>query len=170
TERLPLLHRAALRLMIATGQRPGEITGARWDEIDGDLWTITIRKGNVTRQHVVPLTPLALEVIEEVRALVPEGDYLFPHMGDPKKGKPFLKTTLPQMMRDRHWGWQPRDIRRTVKTRMGEAGVDKFTRDRIQGHAIADVSGKHYDRYSYLAEKRAGLETWERELRARLFG
>ncbi|KTT43620.1 hypothetical protein SB11R_23005, partial [Pseudomonas oryzihabitans] len=53
-----------------------------------------------------------------------------------------------------------RDLRRTCKTLMASAGLSKELRDRIQGHAFNDVSSKHYDRYDYFAEKRAGLETW----------
>jgi integrase len=54
-----------------------------------------------------------------------------------------------------------RDLRRTCKTLMGEAGISKEIRDRIQNHALNDVSSKHYDRYDYLTEKRRALEIWE---------
>lgn len=57
-----------------------------------------------------------------------------------------------------------RDIRRTCKTLMGELGISKELRDRIQNHALQDVSSRHYDRYDYLAEKRDALEQWERRL------
>ena len=57
-----------------------------------------------------------------------------------------------------------RDIRRTVKTLGGEVKISKEYRDRIQGHAINDVSGRHYDMYEYLDEKREGLEVWEKAL------
>jgi hypothetical protein len=58
----------------------------------------------------------------------------------------------------------PRDIRRTVKTLMGKAGITKEIRDRIQNLAVSDVSGKHYDLYDYRPEKRAAMKTWERWL------
>lgn len=44
---------------------------------------------------------------------------------------------------------------------MGEAGISKEIRDRIQNHALNDVSSEHYDRYDYLTEKRRVLEIWE---------
>jgi hypothetical protein len=56
--------------------------------------------------------------------------------------------------------WTPKDLRRTVKTRMGEIGIPKSIRDRVQNHALVDISTKHYDRYDYLPEKREALETW----------
>ena len=53
-----------------------------------------------------------------------------------------------------------RDIRRTCKTLMGVAGLNKELKDRIQGHAFGDVSSKHYDRYTYFKEKKLGLQRW----------
>ncbi|MHC5193233.1 site-specific integrase [Pseudomonas frederiksbergensis] len=53
-----------------------------------------------------------------------------------------------------------RDIRRTCKTLMGVAGIEKELKDRIQGHAFNDVSSKHYDRYDYFKEKQSSLEKW----------
>jgi len=53
-----------------------------------------------------------------------------------------------------------RDIRRTCKTLMGVAGIEKELKDRIHGHAFSDVSSKHYDRYDYFKEKQAGLVRW----------
>ena len=55
-----------------------------------------------------------------------------------------------------------RDLRRTWKTLAGKAGVPKEIRDRIQNHALQDVSSKSYDRWTYLPEKRAGMERWNR--------
>ena len=47
-----------------------------------------------------------------------------------------------------------------IKTRMGELGIAKDVRDRLQNHAAMDVSAKHYDRYDYMVEKRAAAERW----------
>jgi hypothetical protein len=47
---------------------------------------------------------------------------------------------------------------------MGELGISKSIRDRLQNHALQDVSSKHYDRYEYMPEKRIALESWERQL------
>ena len=55
-----------------------------------------------------------------------------------------------------------RDLRRTWKTLAGQAGVPKEIRDRIQNHALQDVSSKNYDRWTYMPEKRAGMEKWDK--------
>jgi hypothetical protein len=54
----------------------------------------------------------------------------------------------------------PRDIRRTVKSRMGELGLSKEIRDRLHNHALHDVSSKHYDRYDYLPQKKQAMDSW----------
>jgi hypothetical protein len=43
---------------------------------------------------------------------------------------------------------------------MGEIGIDKTVRDRVQNHALNDVSAKHYDRWDYMPEKREALLKW----------
>ncbi|WP_262423119.1 hypothetical protein [Brevundimonas denitrificans] len=61
-----------------------------------------------------------------------------------------------------------RDLRRTWKTLAGQAGVAKEIRDRIQNHALQDVSSRNYDRWDYMPEKRAGMERWDRFVRSLL--
>jgi len=68
------------------------------------------------------------------------------------------------------WLAHQRGLGRTWKTMAGGAGLGLDIRNRIQGHALQDVGSRHYDRHSYLEEKRAALLTWDGELRARLAG
>src|SRR3546814_11507025 len=58
-----------------------------------------------------------------------------------------------------------RDLRRTFKTLAGKAGVSKEIRDRLQNHALQDVSSKNYDRWNYMPEKRAGMAKRSEESR-----
>jgi hypothetical protein len=61
-----------------------------------------------------------------------------------------------------------RDLRRTWKTLAGKAGISKEIRDRIQNHALQDVSSKSYDRWNYMPEKRAAMKEWDQFVRALL--
>ena len=76
------------------------------------------------------------------------------------------------MVRQRGRGVIPvvtnRDLRRTWKTLAGKAGVPKEIRDRLQNHTLQDVSSKHYDRWNYMVEKRAGMAKWDKFVRALL--
>lgn len=69
----------ALTFCILTAARTGEVIGARWSEIDGDVWTIPGTRMKSGRDHRVPLSLPAQQIIEELRALSGEADgFVFP--------------------------------------------------------------------------------------------
>lgn len=162
------------KLMFATGgQRPIELSRAKWENIlfDTKVWDYPIGSTKNKRSHVVPLTDLAIELFTELKALTGHTPYLFPMVN--KEGhiqvKEFTKALANYRKQATFNGranpfhekpFTPRDIRRTVKTRMGELHISKEIRDRINNHALKDVSDKHYDRYDYIKEKRDALDIW----------
>ena len=120
----------------------------------------------------MPINSLAVELLEELKALSSDSEYLFP---DQSRKKPRTVDNLSQAIRrfckpqgsstrDPFKHFSARDTRRTAKTLMGKAGLDKEIRDRIQGHAFGDVASVHYDRYDYMPEKTAAMEKWGRWL------
>ncbi|MBP0492128.1 tyrosine-type recombinase/integrase [Pararoseomonas indoligenes] len=75
----------ALRLLALTAVRPGEVSGARYDEMSGldgpePLWVIPAERMKMKREHVVPLSPAAVEVIQAVHRLTGRGPLLFPNV------------------------------------------------------------------------------------------
>jgi integrase len=159
-----------LRLLLATGgQRVSEVIGMRWSELDFDrkLWELSAARTKNSRPHVVPLSDLAIRLIRSMEPLA-NGTFVFPHRDDPTQ--PYLATSLGRAINRFCKGsgtteegfpqFTPRDIRRTVKSRMGEIGILKEIRDRLQNHALHDVSSKHYDRYDYLEPKKQAIAKW----------
>ena len=76
--------RRALRLILLTGQRPGEVIGMSSSEIDGNIWTIPASRAKNKREHRVYLTKTALELIgplqvldEQTKKVKPKG-FIFP--------------------------------------------------------------------------------------------
>lgn len=61
----------ALEFTILTAARTNEVLGATWDEIDTDkaVWTIPAARMKAAREHRIPLTPRALEILETVKVL-----------------------------------------------------------------------------------------------------
>ena len=119
------------------------------------------------RLHIIPLTESAIIVLKEQKLATDDSDFIFPHRLDPTKHiRPDSLSQAISRYRDNTdiRSFIPRDIRRTCKTLMGELGISKSIRDRLQNHALQDVSSKHYDRYEYMPEKRIALESWERQL------
>jgi len=58
--------RRAMKLVLVTAQRPGEITGMHTCEIDGQWWTIPAARSKNKKEHWVFLTPTALELIGDL--------------------------------------------------------------------------------------------------------
>lgn len=68
----------ALEFTILGATRTTETIGARWSEIDGDVWVIPPDRMKSGREHIVTLTPRMLEILDEMKFQRTAGDYLFP--------------------------------------------------------------------------------------------
>ncbi|MFM5230822.1 tyrosine-type recombinase/integrase [Aeromonas media] len=167
---LGLTLRSLIRLCFFTGgQRPYELAASHWTSIDWQAETLTITAdiSKNGRPHLIPLTDNALRILREQQATAAGSPFIFPHAAKPDEHMPMasLSQAIDRYRKRTEMAhFIPRDFRRTCKTLMGELGIAKDLRDRLQNHALNDVSSKHYDRYEYLPEKRRALELWERHL------
>lgn len=160
-----------LRLCFETGgQRPYELAASRWESVNWKERTllITAEVSKNKRPHLIALTDSAINTLKAQQAQSEGGPYIFTHGNDHQQ---HLRTDsfsrAIARFREAKPEFKPfvgRDIRRTCKTLMGELGISKELRDRMQNHALNDVSSKHYDRYDYLPEKRAAMLKWEARL------
>ncbi|QIR05249.1 tyrosine-type recombinase/integrase [Salinivibrio costicola] len=152
------------------GQRPYELAASKWEAVDWEQKSLLVSRdlSKNKREHIIPLTKSALTILRQLREVNQDSDFIFPHRLN--RNEHIRLDSLSQAVtRYREAtpfvsSFTPRDIRRTCKTLMGEIGISKSLRDRIQNHALNDVSSKHYDRYEYLPEKRRALESWEQRL------
>ena len=159
----------AVRILMLTGQRVEEIARLHVDQWDPAERIIDWSKTKNGKPHAIPVPSLAAELIESIKPN--EHGWFFPSAMDPTR--PVSHGTLYSFMwRQRDRGVIPvvtnRDLRRTWKTLAGKAGVSKEIRDRIQNHALQDVSSKSYDRWSYMPEKRAAMNAWNKFVRVLL--
>jgi integrase len=156
----------ALRMILATGQRPGEVCGMRRSEIDGRWWRIPAeRRGKTEDEHAVPLTETALAIMEEAGGQ----DYVFSARGGPVEvaaiGKAVKRCAkaLGNQAKGAEGHWRPHDLRRTMRTGLAAAGVSETVAEAVIGHVRKGITGV-YDRHRYDAEKRAAMEAWDRRL------
>ena len=168
--------RLALQFLLATGQRVEEVLKAPWEEFDFNacLWVIPgeRRKTRNTsgNSHVVPLAPLHREILEAIKETNQSGKWLFPHQDgeQPRNADALCQATRRFCTKNNLKPFAPRDCRRTFKTLTGSIGMGLELRNRIQGHAMTDIGSVHYDRWSYIPEKREGMNCWAAELEDRL--
>ncbi len=166
----------ALKLTLITGQRPGEVIGMTWDEIEGEWWTIDGSRVKNGRTHRVYLSSLARELIgiagEGVVFGSPKekskaGGYQHIHVNAMSKAvrlafRPIKKDHVPVFTMPR---FTPHDLRRTAATYIAEIGYTDFMVGKILNHFEKTVT-KTYNRYQYDKEKQQALEAWSRKLLA----
>lgn len=157
-----------MRLVMCTGQRVIEVMRIAGADVDlkARLWTMPARKTKGRKHtHMVPLTTQAVDILTPLIDLYGDG-YLFPARAGAKGdiiGIPSVSRGASRMAGIKPF--TPRDLRRTWKSRAGDAGIDRFTRDLIQQHAQTDTGSKHYDRFDYLPQMREAMNKWEIWLR-----
>jgi integrase len=153
------------QLALVTGQRRDEVARMRWSDIDLDtkLWTLAAETTKANRTHVVPLAPLAIDILKALPRIA-QSPCVFTSSGAaPISGFSKAKARLDQaILRQRGEPippWTIHDLRRSAATEMGRLGVSRFAIGRVLNHADRTVTGI-YDRHSYLDQKRHALEVW----------
>jgi len=167
-------HGALLRFHLLTGaQRCEQLARLTAPRFDRDAGTVTLldSKGRrlQMREHVVPLLPDAVTALDTMAGDV--GAYLFTldagkHGAGYHTVRSLVAGVAAAMVEAGETAatFTPGELRISVETRLAAAGVPRETRAQLQSHGLGGVQGKHYDKHSYLDEKREAL----RKLRALL--
>jgi integrase len=158
----------ALKIMLLTGQRSGEVCGMAWDEIEDDTWNMAAKRMKGKEAQSVPLSGMALDVIEQARMYSGESRFVF--ASSHKDNEPMTSHALSKAIL-RHWSeigfkekFTPHDLRRTLRTRLAEIGIDDMVAERVLGHKLQGIMAV-YNRHSYDTEKRQALDKWAKKLR-----
>jgi integrase len=164
------------RLILLTGCRPGEWARCvrRYIDLKQSLMIIPADAYKSDHIHVVPLVPLAAELLDDVLTNYTgeQGEYLFsgtcgrkPLSGWTKAQSRMMKAMCAVSGERTVAPWTPHDLRRTVATRIAEqlgVGGEQLIK-RVLGHVDGSVTAI-YNRYGYVKEMRAVLEQWARDL------
>ncbi|WP_170921426.1 tyrosine-type recombinase/integrase [Desulfovibrio gilichinskyi] len=157
----------AIQLILATGgQRVMEVLHAQRTEFDLDagLWTIPAERVKNGREHVVPLTDMAKEIVSANKS---KYLHLFPNatrLSDPRELPSLGRAITRFCKRVEMEHWTPRDLRRTVRTMLADKQVPSYLLNIHFNHGKQEVGEKHYDRSLHLAEKLEVMGVWEKEL------
>lgn len=163
--------RAALKLAPLLFQRPGELRGAAWAEIDLEaaLWTIPaarMKRGKEGKEngdpHLVPLSTQAVAVLRDLHPLTGHGALVFP--GERSHARAIsensVRTALITM------GYTPEvqtwhGFRATARTMLAERlDCDPLVIEAQLAHAVKDANGRAYNRTQYLAHRARMMQQW----------
>lgn len=88
----------AMEFAILTAARTGEVIGATWPEVDlaNRMWVVPEHRMKGGREHRVPLSDRAIAILEDVKLIRQQGDFLFPGL---KRGKPMSDMALLMTLR-----------------------------------------------------------------------
>lgn len=154
----------ALEFLILTAARSGEVRGARWSEIDleGKVWTVPAARMKAGREHRVPLSARAVEILETAKALTteaqPDKAYVFP---GPVPTKPMSENAFGALLKRMKVEVTAHGFRSSFRDWAGE--VSTFPREVAEAalaHVVGDATERAYRRGDALEKRRKLMEAW----------
>ena len=156
--------KAALKLSALLFQRPGEIRHMEWKEINWqeDLWEIPAEKMKMKRDHIVPLSSQAKDILSGLQAHTIRSIYVFPSIRSASKplSDNGVRSALRIMGYDNN-AMSAHGFRAMARTMLDE--VLNFRVDWIEhqlAHAVKDSNGRAYNRTSHLEGRRHMMQAW----------
>ena len=148
------------RMILLTGQRPGEVKAMRWSAIDEEgIWTIPASETKNKREHKVPLSFHARSVLEKLASLTGKSEYVF---AAPSGGHlQWFQKMSQRIHKSTGFHFRPHDLRRTCATYLGDLGINPFIVARILNHSLRELHMTAiYDRLERLPEMKKALDRW----------
>ena len=161
----------AIRILLATGQRRGELALARWRDVDlkARIWHIPPEHSKTGAAHAVPLSDFAVHEFERLKATAParskfvfateEGDAPI----DPKLITRVIARNRESLGKKKIAPFTAHDLRRTCRTGLAKLGIAPHVAERVLNHKQPGIVGV-YDRHGYENEMREALDQWGKHL------
>lgn len=163
--------RCALKLAPLTFVRPGELRGAAWAEFDleGGLWRIPAArmKGTLTekaggKDHIVPLSTQAIDIINELKPLTGHHPHLFPSIRG--RGRVMSDMTLTAALR--RIGFDGEEMtahgfRAMARTMLVERlDFNESIVEAQLAHRVRDALGRAYNRTQFVEQRGKMMQVW----------
>ena len=150
--------RLAAEFAIITATRSGDVRGARWDELDLDtgLWTIPAGRMKAGRQHRVPLSAPAVEILAEARGYSNGSDLVFPS----KTGGEIPSWALAKLVSSLGIEGTLHGMRSSFRDWCGETGAVREVAEACLAHRVGSAAEQAYARSDLLQRRRELMNNW----------
>lgn len=155
--------RCAIKIILLTGVRTGEISLAQWDEVNFEqsLWTIPAahNKNNITMK--IHLSSLSKQLFKQLFA-TRVSQYILANIknGEPLSEKAIAKAVSRIQERVGIPQWTPHDLRRTFATQLGETiQIDPVVIEKCLGHKMPKIMAT-YNKNEMLPQRKEALDMW----------
>ncbi len=169
---LMIVTRLLVEWQLHTMTRPSETAKARWEEIDIEnrVWVIPAARMKRNREHIVPLTPQTLNLLERLRAIRGCSEYLFPsHRGRHKHAN--VQTANMALKRIGFKGeLVSHGLRALASTALNEQRFDSELIEVCLAHVDKDSVRNAYNRSDYLERRRVIMEWWSKHIEQAAIG
>jgi integrase len=152
----------AVRLLMLTAVRPGELRLARWEEFDlkQALWIVPQERMKMRRPHSVPLPSQAIGILRKIEAIT--GRYELVFAGRVDRQRPMSENTINKCFAD--MGYKGRltghGFRHLLSTELNGHGYNKDWIERQLAHGDPDAIRGTYNHASYLNQRREMMQWW----------
>ncbi|AOP83579.1 DUF4102 domain-containing protein [Enterobacter hormaechei] len=154
--------RCLIEWQLLTLVRPSEASGARWAEIDLDakLWTIPAERMKAKREHIVPLSTQALDILEVLKPISSHREHVFPSRNDPKQ--PMNSQTANAALKRIGYGGKlvAHGLRSIASTAMNEALFNADVIEAALAHSDKNEIRRAYNRSNYLTLRKDLMSWW----------
>ena len=150
----------AFEFQVLTAARPGEVRGARWDEIDmaGRVWTIPATRMKASREHRVPLCRRAVEILAAARTLGDAGGLVFPSRG----GRPLDEKRLRWLLEKNRIAAVPHGFRSSFRDWAAEqTNHPREVVEAALAHTVQNKVEAAYARSDLFERRRRLMNDWE---------
>lgn len=160
---------AALKIHALTFQRPNEVSGMAWEELDldGAMWVIPAQRMKRTVKskasgvpHQVPLSRQAVEVLRDLQPITGHGAAVFP--SERGQGRSISENTARQALRSMGYtDHTPHGFRATARTlARQELHINREVIERQLAHGSDEKLGGAYDRADFMADRVKLMQAW----------
>ncbi len=151
----------SIKLLLLTLQRPGEVRQARWEEFDlkAKLWHIPQERMKMRREHLVPLSTQAIEILKTIQNISRNYEVLFP--GAISTKRPMSDVSMIKMMKKFSDGkMTPHGVRHLGSTILNENGFQGDWVERQLSHIEENKIRGTYNKAEYLTQRTTMMQWW----------
>lgn len=154
--------RCVIEWQLHTMVRPSEAAGTRWDEIDfdGKLWNIPAERMKSKKEHTAPLSTQALSLLEIMKPISKNSQYVFP--SDRSLKKPTNSSTANTALKRMGFDNQlvAHGLRSIASTTLNEEGFDPDVIEAALAHIGKNEVRNAYNRTVYLERRKPMMQWW----------
>ena len=154
-----IITKLAFEFLILTAARSGEVRLATWAEMDVEaaIWTVPAERMKAKREHRVPLSARAVDILREAQALADESSLVFPS----SRGKPLGDKTLWQLLKGLEIAAVPHGFRSSFRDWAQEhTHASRAVMEAALAHTNPDKTEAAYARSDLFEHRRTLMDQW----------